>query len=260
MFQKILRLILKFIPRPILIKLSLVLRWFSSIILRGNNKHCPVCKKSFRKFLPYGYNKQTYRTQALCPNCLSLERHRLIWNILEREFDFFDNKLSILHVAPEQCFYKRFRKIHGRKYTTADIVSPLADVLLDIQKIPFKAESFDMIICNHVLEHVDNDIQAMSEIHRVLKNKGRAILQVPMDNSLEKTYEDKSITSEKEREIHFLQKDHVRLYGVDYKKRLESVGFTVHDSFYVNENLSDIAEEQSLPRNEIFYFISKNEK
>ena len=115
----------------------------------------------------------------LCPKCLSLERHRLLWLYLKNRTEFFTAKLKVLHVAPEQCFFKTFRNMKNLVYLTADLESPLADMKLDIQDMPFPENEFDVIICNHVLEHVPDDRKAMHEIFRVLKKGGFAILQVP---------------------------------------------------------------------------------
>lgn len=255
--QSIIRILLKYIPRPILIRISLIANKVISIFLIGNNVECPVCNKSFRKFLPYGYTKQTSRKNALCPNCLALERHRLLWLFLKEKTNFFSEQLKVMHIAPEQCFYKRFKKFKNLDYTTGDLESPIADIHFDIQEIPFDDNSFDVVICNHVLEHVDNDIKAMKELYRILRPGGYAILQVPQDTNRDTTYEDSSITKPEEREIHFLQKDHLRLYGLDYSKRLSSVGFSVDENLYVKKLDKSIVEKHQLPENEIIYLNKK---
>lgn len=255
--QAIIRILLKYIPRPILIRISLVANKIISVCLKGNNVECPVCNKGFRKFLPYGYTKQTSRKNALCPNCLALERHRLLWMFLESNTNFFTEQLKVLHIAPEQCFYKRFKKLDNLDYTTGDLESPIADIHFDIQDIPFDDNSYDVVICNHVLEHVDDDAKAISEFYRILKPGGYAILQVPQDTSREKTYEDTSITDPKQREIHFLQKDHVRLYGLDYSERLAKSGFIVDENLFVKKLDKSIVEKYQLPENEIIYLNRK---
>jgi len=255
--QSIIRILLKYIPRPILIRISLVANKIISIFLIGNNVECPVCNKRFRKFLPYGYTKQTSRKNALCPNCLALERHRLLWLFLKEKTNFFSEQLKVMHIAPEQCFYKRFKNFKNLDYTTGDLESPIADIHFDIQDIPFADNSFDVVICNHVLEHVDNDIKAMKELYRILRPGGYAILQVPQDTNRDTTYEDSSITKPEERELHFLQKDHVRLYGLDYSKRLSSVGFSVDENLYVKNLDKSIVEKHQLPENEIIYLNKK---
>jgi len=255
--QALIRVLLKYIPRPVLIRISLFSNKVFAVFLRGNNVECPVCEGHYRKFLPYGYTKHTSRENALCPNCFSLERHRLLWLFLHERTDFFKSSLKVLHIAPEQCFYKKFRALPNLDYTTGDLVSPIADVHFDIQEIPFKDDSFDVVICNHVLEHVDDDMKALKEFYRILKPGGFAILQVPQDYTLKKTYEDPSITDPDEREKHFLQKDHLRLYGLDYADRLSAAGFEVKKDLFVKELPAEVVERYKLPKDEIIYFNQK---
>ncbi|HSG67601.1 MAG TPA: class I SAM-dependent methyltransferase [Bacteroidales bacterium] len=214
----------RFIPRPLLQRISHIILRMVSVFYRGNNKECTVCGKTFRKFLPYG--RIVKRDNALCPSCLSLERHRMIWLYLKQETDFFTAPLKVLHVAPEYCFIKRFKALQNLDYTTGDLESPLADVKMNIQEIPFGDNTFDVVICNHTLEHVDDDIKAMQELHRVLKTGGWGILNSPINEKRERTYEDPSISDPAEREKHFGQRDHVREYGLDYTQRLRQAGFT----------------------------------
>jgi len=246
--KKLVPLILNTIPRPLLIRLSRFALFVTSLLYSGSKVSCPVCGKNFRKFLPYGYER--VREGALCPGCFSLERHRLLWLYLQRKTGFFTEKLKVLHIAPEQCFHSRFRKLHNLDYTTADLESPLADVKLDIQNMPFEEDVFDIIICNHVLEHVEDDKKALSEIYRVLKKDGFAILQVPADFSLVQTYENSSVTSEADRKRHFGQKDHLRLYGSDYSQRVRNAGFRIlEDNFLNSLNMREI-KKYMLPENE----------
>ena len=169
-----------------------------------------------------------YLDNALCTNCLSLERHRLIYLFLKRKTTLFNEENNLLHIAPEECLIKKFKENKNINYTSADLESPLADIKMDIHKMPFDNNSFDFVLCNHVLEHVENDLQALKEIKRVLRKGGKGIVQVPFYFPIpEETKEDKKIISKKEREIIYGQSDHVRKYGKDYKKRLESSGFKV---------------------------------
>ncbi len=257
MIKSLIRILLQIFSRPVLIRMSLFINRIVAVFLIGNKVKCPVCEGKFRKFLPYGYTKETGRDNALCPKCLSLERHRLMWLYLKEKTEFFSKELKVLHIAPEQCFYKRFKKLSNLDYTTADLESPIADVHFDVQKIPFADESYDVLICNHVLEHVTSDHKAMSEIYRVLKPNGFAILQVPMDTNNSKTMEDSNVTDPKERERLYRQKDHVRLYGLDYVDRLSDVGFDVTPIQYAKELSLELAEYYRLPMNEIFYFNQK---
>lgn len=231
--KNFLRFLLKKLPRPWLIRFSGFFTKLIAPFYRGHNVSCPVCGKSYKTFLPYGYGK-SIRNNRLCPGCLSLERHRLLWLYLKNKTNFFTENLKFLHIAPEQPFIKRFRKMENLEYITADLESPIADVKMDIQDIPFENESFDVVICNHVLEHVDDDRKAMQEVYRILKKGGWAILQVPIDINRQITYEDNSIITPEERQKHFGQYDHRRVHGKDYGKRLKEAGFKVIEDDFVH--------------------------
>jgi len=244
----IIKSLLNIIPRELLISVSILFRPFLDFFYRGSKFHDPINNKSYRKFLPYGYNN--IRDNALSPGSLSLERHRLLWLYLQNETQIFKKKYKVLHVAPEQAFYKKFIKLNNLDYVTFDMNSPIAKIKGDICNLPFSENQFDFILCNHVLEHVNDDIAAMLELFRVLKKNGVAILQVPIDLTKNKTYEDSTITDKKERMKAFGQYDHVRIYGKDYFERLEKSGFKVEKNFY-SKNFSD---------EEIYkYGINKNE-
>ncbi len=205
--------------------------------------------------MPYG-RIQT-RENALCPNCLALERHRLIWLYLKEKTNFFKDPIKLLHIAPEACFIDLFEKMDNIDYITADIESPLAKIKMDVHDIPFDENTFDVIFCNHVLEHVTDDIKAMNEMHRVLKPNGWAIMQSPQNYSLDTTYEDTNITSPADREKHFGQDDHLRMFGLDYNKRLEKGGFNVKEDYFAKEYNEADANRFALPVEEIIYYCTK---
>lgn len=234
--------LLRTIPRPLLIKLSYFFNKVAPLLLHGNKVEDPINGKTYSRFLPYGYGGTVKRKNALSPQTLSLERHRLLWLYLTSKTDFFSANLKMLHVAPEQCFYRLFRNMKNLDYTTADLNSPLADVKMDLHNIPFDDQVFDVIFCNHVLEHVEDDQKCMREICRVLKPGGWAILQSPVDVNRKETLEDPSIQSEADREKYYWQKDHVRLFGMDYKDRLEKAGFEVNVIHFIDEFSSDQIE------------------
>ena len=243
------------IPRPYLIWWSKFLAPLVDILFRGNDFTDPINGKSYRKFLPYGYVKQ--RDNALSPGTLSLERHRLLWLYLNNETNFFSRTLKVLHVAPEQCFYNLFKNLKNINYTTFDLNSPLADIKGDICNLPFKENSFDFILCNHVLEHINDDKKAMKELYRVLNKNGTAILQVPINQKSNKTFEDSSIVDKKERIEKFGQYDHIRLYGLDYFKKLEAFGFKVDPLKYSKEFTESEIIKYGLIKDEIIPVCKK---
>ncbi len=258
--RKIFKIILNTIPRPLLIRLSYFAKPVLTLLLKGNNYTDPIDGKSFRTFLPYGYGKQ--RNNVLSPSTLSLERHRLLWLYLKNETDFFNAEIGkglkkILHFAPEQAFYKRFKKLQHIEYTTTDLNSPLADVKADICNLPFNTNSYDVILCNHVLEHIPNDTKAMKELFRVLKPGGMGIFQIPQDLNRALTFEDNTITDPKERAEIFGQYDHVRIYGRDYFDKLRGIGFKVKEVNYTETLSKEMIKRYCLAEGEIIPVVSK---
>lgn len=249
LMKKLFKIILNLVPRPLLIRLSYWIKPLFAFALRGNTYTDPIDGKNYRSFLPYGYEKQ--RENVLAPETLSLERHRLLWLYLKNETDFFTAPKKVLHFAPEQAFYKRFRKLRNLDYTTTDLESPLADVKADICNLPFEDNSFDFILCNHVLEHIPDDTRAMRELYRILKPGGTGIFQIPQELNREKTFEDDSITDPKERAAIFGQYDHVRIYGRDYFSKLRDIGFTVNEVDYTRQLPPEQVKRHVLAEGEI---------
>ncbi len=247
--KQLFKLLLNTIPRPILIRLSLVVRPILALLLKGSRYTDPIDGKSFRMFLPYGYGTQ--RNNVLSPSTLSLERHRLLWLYLQNETDFFTAPKKVLHFAPEQEFYKRFKKQNNLDYTTTDLYSPLADVKADICNLPFEDNTYDIILCNHVLEHIPDDTKAMKELYRVLKPGGMGVFQIPQDIKRATTFTDDSITDPKERAKIFGQYDHVRIYGLDYFDKLRSMGFRVEEVKYTETISPDLVDKYCLAKGEI---------
>ncbi len=229
--KRIIKFFLRNIPRKYLQKVVYFATNSIKVFYLGNKVECSVCKKHYRKFLPYGYVHS--RENALCPNCLALERHRLLWLYLKERTDIFKKDISFLHIAPELCFIESFRKQKNIKYTTADLESPWADIHLNVEDMPLEDESYDFVMANHILEHVDNLDKALSEIYRVLKKGGFAILLSPINSKRETTYEDKTITDPFEREKHFGQKDHVREFGLDYASVLKKEGIEIVENRFI---------------------------
>ncbi|PID90181.1 MAG: SAM-dependent methyltransferase [Bacteroidetes bacterium] len=213
------------VPRPLLHRGAVMAGWCLAQCLRGSTFRDPIDGFGYRRLLPYGRIQR--RPNALAPKSLSLERHRLIWLYLSSDLDILHASLRVLHIAPEWCLMKRLEAIPSLMYTTADLESPWAKVHCDIQALPFADDSFDLILCNHVLEHIPDDHLAMTELRRVLSPGGTAILLVPLDLQAEQTLEDPAINTPELREKHYGQRDHLRMYGRDYPERLAKAGFQV---------------------------------
>jgi len=217
--------------RPLLTTLNVRMKYF------GFRYKCPICNCHLKQFLPAGLKSAVlhekkivgggYRHNALCPICGSLDRERLLYVYLKQRTNIFSIPQKLLHFAPEERVSEKLMSLKSLNYLSADLHSKYAMVKMDITDIQYPDGSFNAIICNHVLEHIIDDHKAMCELYRVLKPGGWAILQVPISLSLSKTFEDNSIISAKDREEHYGQKDHVRIYSMDYKERLEQVGFRV---------------------------------
>jgi SAM-dependent methyltransferase len=231
-------------------------RPFLASFYKGNRFEDPIDGRTYRKLLPYGYEGRQ-RENALAPASLSLERHRLLYLYLKKETTFFTAPQKVLHIAPEQCFYGRFRGMKNLDYLTADLDSPIADVKMDIHNIQYPENTFDVVFCNHVLEHVTDDLQCMRELYRVLNPGGLAIMQVPFEKDRKVTDEDPTITDPEERIRRFGQYDHVRVYGLDYAERLNQAGFKVTAVNYTQSLKKVEFQRYALMPGEVLYVCSK---
>jgi len=194
-----------------------------AIFYYGKGRFCPICEKYSRRFRIFGL---VPREDAECAHCHALERHRLLWLYLLRRTNLFDgHPKKMLHVAPEPCLESPLKKRLGEGYLTVDFNDPRAMIKMDITAIAFPEETFDVIYCSHVLEHIQDDRKALREFHRILKSDGWAILLVPI--TADKTFEDLSINTPEERLKVFGQENHVRRYGQDFVERLREAGFKV---------------------------------
>ncbi|MBE0646857.1 MAG: class I SAM-dependent methyltransferase [Bacteroidales bacterium] len=246
---------------------------YLSIKYRGSDYYCPYCGYSFAKFLPGGIDVPVlkdkevigggFRVNMLCPRCFSVDRDRLIYLFMEEQTNLFSAPLKVLHIAPEGCIRALLMSLpnieyrSGVKYYEGYYYDRSVN-LMDVTSLPFDDASFDVIICNHVLEHIDDDRKAMLEIHRILKPGAWAILQVPISLKLEETYYDPSIKTPEEREKAFGQFDHVRIYGLDYGKLLERQGFTVRRySPYDDDHNRDELKKYALNHKELLYVAYK---
>ncbi len=242
------------IPRQYLQLASAPVRKAAAYYFQGDQVYCPVEERSYRKFLPYG--RIDTRPNALCPGSLTLERHRLMWLYLQEKTDFFTSPKKVLHIAPEICFVDIFSTMPNLDYVTADLDSPWAQIKMDLHDIPYTDNTFDVIFCNHVMEHVEDDIHCMSELHRVLKPEGWAIIQSPVYD-IPETYENPLLKHPTEREIAFGQSDHVRKYGHDYADRLRKAGFDVTEDDFINHFTPEQKKRYALMEGEMIYFCRK---
>ena len=243
--KRLIRFVLRHVPRRYIQRVVHLCTPVLGLAYAGRGVECPVCGAHYRRFMPYGYVNP--RGNALCPRCLALERHRLMWLYLKNETAFFETPARLLHVAPERCFLKRFEKLPALDYVTADLESPLAKV-----KIRLSLVGSEMCI----RDSVDDDRRAMREMYRVMRPGGWGIMLSPVNTERETTYEDPSITDPAERERHFGQKDHLRDYGRDYGRRLSEAGFDVEEIDYVR-SLSPEAVKLYGLRSEIVYVVRK---
>lgn len=256
MMKLLISIATRIIPRHYLQHVSHFFLRIFSLFLRGNKFEDPINGKTYRKLLPYGRLKP--RENAIAPDSLSLERHRLMWLFLKNKTNFFTDNLKFLHIAPEYCFIKIFKGMKNLDYLTADLISPWADVKMDVHDIPFEENTFDVVICNHVLEHVDDADKVMKEFYRVMKPGGWGIFQVPIDYNNSVTIEDRSVTDLRERERLYWQSDHLRLFGRDYGDKLTAAGFKVTESNFINEIDPKLVERYALDKNEIVYYCQKD--
>ncbi len=245
--------------RPLLKRLhSRPLKPPVSWLYRGDRVSCPICGGTFRKFLP----KVTpvgrpMRPNSKCPRCGASERHRHLWLYLQNRTSLFSEPLRVLHFAPEWIIQKKLRRCPNLDYVSADLDPNRAMVELDITDITYPNESFDVVLCSHVLEHVADDRKAIGELYRVLKPGGWAAVLVPIDHRRIKTFEDPGVLSAADRERLFWQADHVRLYGRDFKHRLEQAGFRVTVDSYRQEPAADVMRRYGLKRHDEIYFCAK---
>lgn len=196
--------------------------------LRGNTVTCPCCGRSFRRFINYvGPN-------LMCPHCGSFERQRVLVLYLSRE-GILARPLKVLHVGPEECMQRWLQHEPAVDYSSVDLDSPLAQDRMDVTALEYADDSFDLVLCSHVLEHVVDDRQAMNELARVTKPNGLAIVQIPVDRHRLATVEDAAIDDPHARRERFGQEDHVRLYGRDVRQRLESAGLAVTVEDYAEQ-------------------------
>lgn len=217
---------------------------------RGDNVTCPVCRHSFSQFLGAG-NEEYYRKDARCPRCGAVERHRILWLYLNKHTNIFSQPCRVLHFAPERCLYSHFVRAKNIEYVNGDKYAAFGDISFDITDLNFAEQSFDYILCNHVLEHIEDDAQAISELYRVTKPGGTVIIMLPTKGR--ETFEDPEIVTEEDRLKAYGQRDHVRIYGLDFVERLKAGGFRVDVLDFLASETPQNIERQKLRISSSFF-------
>ncbi len=220
---------------------------FHRALYAGDRVECPCCGGRYEAFRPFGVRK---RPNAQCPGCGALERHRQIWLYLRDHTNLLQRPARLLHVAPEPSLRKALSGAAGIDYVCGDLEPGRGDLQLDVTRLPFDDGWFDVILCNHVLEHVQDDRRAMAELFRVLRAGGWAILQTPLNRKKQETFEDPSVTGPEERLRLYGQHDHVRIYGLDLYGRLQDAGFVLDLDYFARELPADVVERHGLVANE----------
>lgn len=244
MYQSFKNILTSIIPKKILFEHEENFRSLYSMFYSGNKYQCNICQKKLKKFIT------TSHSDLLCPNCGSLQRNRRLWYLLETEF--LKNNSSILDFSPSRCLYRKLKKTNNIIYQSTDLSGDfIAENQFDITNLKIADDTYDLILCYHILEHIPDDIRAIKELFRVIKSGGKALLQTPFKEG--EIYEDLSINSEKDRLNHFGQADHVRIYSVKgLKDRLENSGFLVE----IRTNFND-TNNYGFDKNESILVITK---
>lgn len=226
MYNSLKKAVKSIFPKKILFKHESAFRFFLYQLYKGENFYCNVCNAELRKFIQYDDDK-------LCPRCGSLSRTRRLWDLVKT--DFLKEGSRILDFSPSRSIYRAFKKNPSIIYTSSDLSGDfLSEVYYDITNIESQDDIFDLIICYHILEHIEDDYQAIKELYRIMKKNAVCIIQTPWKQG--EIYEDYLIRSKEDRLKHFGQKDHVRIYSaIGLKQRLTDCEFSVEIREYQEE-------------------------
>jgi predicted SAM-dependent methyltransferase len=254
-YHKAKQILLLLIPKNILLKLENRLRRLFALPYKGDGVYCPICAMEFRKFIPLNPNK--VKTNYLCPQCGSAQRQRLLYLYLSAKCLILTEPINLLHFSPRPCLINKLKQIPGLTYVTSDPTAKNMDRNHDLTDIDEGDNSYDLIVCYHILEHIIEDRKAMQEIFRILKPSGTALFQVPFWDK--ETYEDSALTSPEQRLKAFGQKDHVRIYGYqDFINRLSNAGFQVTPVTYAKQLGPKICTKYGLDEEEVIFVCRKN--
>jgi len=259
-----LKLIKSYIPKPIIGIIYKYLRFLRLFFYKGNNFFCPICKFKASKFLSYGKDYEAikkfkiigmgFRKNAICPNCFSKDRERLFYLFLQKLISekSINYSSKILHFSPESSLERNFFRKNFSNYFTADIIKNKYDFIIDLQNFNFEEKNFDLVICNHVLEHIEDDNIALENIYSILKPGGLAILQTPLSKIIDEDYTNPSVKTDNDRLNFYGQEDHVRIYSKkSLIQKIKKVGFKINilqfeDFFLQNESFGLIKDEEIL--------------
>ncbi len=222
---------------------------FLPAINSGSQVKCLCCGWDGIKFLPYAN-----RINAQCPNCGAVERDRMIYLFLQSKVNFFYSNLKILDIGPAKFYQDHLSSFQNLDYLSIDLYNPDVMIQMDATNMTFPDRIFDVVLCSNVLEHIKDDIAAISEIFRVLKPGGFSLILVPIGG--EKTFEDPTIPPEKYAECYGCSY-HVRLYGLDLKDKLESIGFKVKIEYPGRKFKPNIRNKYGFQKDEIFFLCVK---
>lgn len=245
MYHALKQIISRALSKEFLFRHEPKIRAMFSLAYYGNNFTCTICGTNLRKFieLPNG--------NRICPKCGSSGRDRKLWELVSQKY--LKPGVSILDFSPSRSLYRAFKNTPNINYTSTDLSGDfIGDKSYDITHIDAPSAQFDLIFCYHILEHVDEDMKAMKELHRVLKDEGICLIQTPFKEG--EIYENPAITTEEGRLQHFGQEDHVRIYSVGgLKKRLQEVGFKI-EKLTTSENPTN---KHGFKESEIILLCSK---
>ena len=246
MYSFIKKSIKALIPKNFLFKNELFFRFFYGIFYLGRKHECSVCARKLKSFV------KIESGDMICPFCGSLARNRRLWLLLNKNNSITDN---VLHFSPSRNLYRKLISNKDINYFSTDFTEAfLADYKFDITDIDQNSEKFDTIICYHILEHIVDDLKAMSELYRVLKPNGIIYLQTPFKEG--EIYEDYSIITPEERTKHFGQFDHVRIYSINgLRNRLQKIGFNVEIKTFINDETDYY---HGLTSGETIFLLKKN--
>ena len=253
-YHKSKQILLKALPQILLDKFEIYFRHFFALFFRGNNAYCPICEMNFKKFIPLNY--QAVDTNYLCPRCGSAQRQRLLWLYLSARCLILSDHPVLLHLSPRSCLVHKLRSIRNLTYVTSDYEKKTMDRQFDLRNIQEQNDTYDIIVCYHIMEHIQEDIKAMREIYRILKPGGVALFQVPFWDK--DTFENPEIRTSEDRRVAFGQGDHVRIYGYDdFTLRLSKSGFTVTPVRYAGQLGPQICRKYVLNEDEIIFACHK---